>query len=101
MAYIQREIQHIYPGKWEELEAIDKEFAKVEAKYGFSPKKRYQVMSGSEKMGTLIVEHYWENLAAMETAHGKLQADPEFQVLSTKIDTILKDDRVELLWVLP
>ena len=101
MAYIQREVQHIYDGKWEELEAIDKEYTKIEAKYGFSAKKRYQMMSGPDKMGTLIVEHQWESLAAMETAFNKLMADPDWKALGPRADTIVKDDRMELLWIMP
>jgi len=101
MAYIQREIQHIYPGKWEDLEAIDKEYSKIEAKYGFSPKKRYQIITGSDEMNTLIVEHHWESLAAMETAFNKLMADPEWQALGPRAETIIRDDRLELLFIMP
>jgi hypothetical protein len=101
MAYIQRQVQHIYPGKWEELEAIDKEYTKIEGKYGFSAKKRYRMMSGPDDMSTLIVENQWESLADMEKAYEKLMADPEWKALEPKADTIVKDNRLEILLILP
>lgn len=101
MAILARQVQHIYADKWEELEAFDKENNAVEAKYGFPPKKRYQMMSGPDEMGTLIVEYQWESLAAMEEAYNKLMVDPVFQELGKRGNGILRDNRFELYIILP
>jgi len=101
MVVIEREVQHVYPDKWEELEAIDKEFNKVEAKYGLPPKKRYQMFSGADVLDTLIVEYQWESLAAMETAYTKLMVDPEWQALGKRVNKVVKDIRIELFMPLP
>jgi hypothetical protein len=101
MVVIDREVQHVYPDKWEELEAIDKEFNKVEAKYGLPPKKRYQMISGPGKSGTLIIERTWESMAVMEAAFERLMADPVYQALTQKPYSIIKDCRWELYTPLP
>ena len=58
MIVIERQIQKIRPGKWAELEEIDKEFNQLEAGFGFPPKKRYQCIIGGHDINTLIV-HCW------------------------------------------
>jgi hypothetical protein len=84
-----------------ELEAIDKEYNAVEAKMGFPPKKRYQMISGPDEQGTLIIERQWGSLAAMEAAYEKIMADPKWQAVNQKSNTIIKDNRLELYTPLP
>ena len=55
----------------------------------------------SKLSSSLIQHHHWDNLAAMETAYTKLMADPEWKAWGPRADTIIKDDRVELLMTLP
>ncbi len=101
MIIIHREVQHIYPDKWADLAVIDQEYNKIEAKYGFPQKKRSQLLSGKDEMNTLIIEYQFESLAAMEAAFEKLMADPEWQALGERANSILRDIRIELLMPLP
>jgi hypothetical protein len=101
MVILERQVQHVYTDKWAELEQLDKEFNAVEARYGFPPKKRYQMMSGPDEMGTLIIERQWASLAAMEAAYEKLMLDPAYQSVNQKSSLILKDNRLELYTPLP
>jgi hypothetical protein len=56
MVVLERLVQHIYADKLAELDALDKEYNAVEGKYGFPAKKRYQMISGPEETGTIVVE---------------------------------------------
>jgi hypothetical protein len=101
MVVVERMIQQIYPDKWEELEAIDKKFNLAEARLGFPPKKRYQLLSGRDAMNTLIVERQWPSLAALEATNEKAMADPEYQVLGKGLTSIIKSMHWELYMPLP
>ena len=39
MVILERDVQHIYPDKWDELNAIDGEFNQIESGLGFPAKK--------------------------------------------------------------
>jgi hypothetical protein len=103
MKVLQRQVQEIRFGKWEELEEIDAKFNVVESRLGFPPnKKRYQCyFGGHPAMSTLIVEYEWESLAAMEAAYEKAMADPEWQALATEVGAIVKSNQMELYVPLP
>jgi hypothetical protein len=101
MITILREVQHVYPDKWADLEIINQEFNILEARLGFPPKKRYQVLSGPEEYQTLIIEYQWESMAVMEATFEKAYADPDYQKLMAKSFSILRDNRVEMLMPLP
>ena len=100
MIVILRQIQVIYPDKWAELEAIDKKFNVVEARLGFPAKKRYQLLSGSDEVNTLIIETQWPSMAVMESTYEKAMADPEWQVLYNQ-GGIIKNTYWELYQLLP
>jgi hypothetical protein len=100
MIVVLRQTQHIYPDKWAELEAIDKKFNVVEARLGFPAKKRYQLLSGSDEVNTLIIETQWPSMAVMESTYEKAMADPEWQVLYNQ-GGIIKNTRWELYQLLP
>jgi hypothetical protein len=101
MITIERMIQHIYPGKWAELEAIDKKYNAVEARLGFPAKKRYQLLMGTHPAGTLIIERQWPSLAAMEAANERGMADPEYQALQQEGASIIKSVHWELYMPMP
>jgi hypothetical protein len=101
MVTIERMIQHIYPGKWVELEAIDKKYNAVEARLGFPAKKRYQCLTGSHDSNTLIIERQWDSLAAMEATYEKTFADPEHQALVKESTSIIKGEQWELYMPMP
>ena len=100
MIVVLRQTQHIYPDKWAELEAIDKKFNVVEARLGFPAKKRYQLLSGSDEVNTLIIETQWPSMAVMESTYEKAMADPEWQVLYNQ-GGIIKNTYWELYQLLP
>ncbi|TFG30281.1 MAG: hypothetical protein EU532_01460 [Promethearchaeota archaeon] len=94
---IQRLIQRVYNGKWDELESIDKKFTELENKMGFPPKKRYRCLSSPYDTNTIIIERQWESLAKLEKINTKSFLDPEYQKLSNSIDTIIESQHMELL----
>ncbi len=101
MICVERHIQQIRPGKWGELDALDKRFNAVESRLGFPPKKRYQCYIGGHSLYTLIVERQWESLAAMEAAYEKAFVDPEHQALETESALIIESIQIELYAPLP
>ncbi|MGA2491228.1 MAG: hypothetical protein ABSF99_13755 [Anaerolineales bacterium] len=98
---LERMIQHIYPGKWADLEVIDKKYNVVEARLGFPAKKRYQLLMGSHPAGTLVIERQWPSLAAMEEANMKGFTDPEYQALQQEGAPIIKSVFWEVYMQLP
>ena len=101
MIVIHRQIQHIPPDKWAELESLDKKYNVVEARLGFPPKKRYQLLSGNDEVNTLIIETQWPSMAVLESTLEKAMADPEYQALYAQGVPIIRDMHWELYQVLP
>jgi hypothetical protein len=94
---IQRLIQRVYNGKWDELEPIDKKFTELENKMGFPPKKRYRYLTGPYDTNVIIIERQWESLAKMEKIMTKAFLDPEYVKLGSQLDSIIKSQKQELL----
>ena len=82
MVIVERMIQQIAPGKWEELEELDKKYTVVESRLGFPAKKRYWAYAGSHPSGTLIITRQWDSMAEMEATYEKAFADSEHQALN-------------------
>lgn len=101
MIAIERMTQKIYPGKWAELEEIDKRFNEVEQRVGFPPKKRLQCVMGSLDQNTLIIERQWDSLAAMESTYEKVMTDPAWQSLGKEIASIVQSSQIEVFTPLP
>lgn len=102
MKVLQRQIQQIRPGKWSDLEEIDKRFNVAESRLGFPPnKKRYRCYFGGHNVNTLIVEYEWDSLAALETAYQNAMADPEWQALAAEVESIVKNNQMELYAPMP
>jgi hypothetical protein len=102
MNVLHRQIQHVRPGKWAELEAIDERFNAVERRLGFPDnKRRYRCYFGGHDINTLIVEYEWESMAALEAAYERAMADPEWQALSEEVTPLLQDNQMELYAPLP
>jgi hypothetical protein len=101
MVWVERHVQQIVPGKWAELEAIDKKYNTVESRLGFPAKRRYRCYVGGHNTNTLIVERQWESLAAMEATYEKAFADPEHQALEVESAPIIESVQVELYVPLP
>ena len=75
MIVVSRWIQTVRPGKWAELEELEKKYQDVERRLGFPPtKKRYRSFAGGHDLSTLIVEFHWDSLATMEVTLDRLKA---------------------------
>ncbi|MFW9771656.1 MAG: hypothetical protein ACFFFB_17430 [Candidatus Heimdallarchaeota archaeon] len=94
---IERVIQRIANGKWEELEKLDKQFNELEAHFGFPKKKRFRYMSGAYDTQTLVIERQWQSMALIEKAYVKAFLDSDYQKLSEKIEPIVEWEKIELL----
>ncbi|TFG08387.1 MAG: hypothetical protein EU539_02470 [Promethearchaeota archaeon] len=94
---IQRLIQRVYSGKWEDLEKIDKKYTELENKMGFPAKKRYRVLTGAHDNNTIIIERQWQSLAQFEKLHTKAFLDPEYQKLDETLESIIEISYQELL----
>ena len=101
MITIERMIQKIYPGKWAELEEIDKRYDEIERRMGFPAKKRYQCIFGALDTNTLVIEREWESLAAMEATYEKVMALPEYQALGKEVGSIVASSVIEVYAPLP
>lgn len=101
MIVIERQIQKVRPGKWEDLEKIEQEFNQMEAGFGFPKKKRYQCIVGGHDTNTLIIERQWESMAVLEKAYEGSLANPDYQKLAQKLNKIVKSIQYELYWPLP
>jgi hypothetical protein len=99
--FLERLVQKVHPGKWVELEALDKKYDVIEGKYGFPPKKRYQATIGGGDSNTLIIQRDWPSLAAMETAYMACMADPAWQALAAESTDILENTVREVYLELP
>ena len=101
MITIERMTQTIFPGKWDDLNEIDKRFNEIEQRMGFPQKRRYQCMIGGLDQNTLIIERQWDCLAVMESTYEKAMAEPEYQVLLKEVESIVKSSRLEVFVPLP
>ncbi len=101
MKIVERLTQKIYPGKWLELEEIDKKYTALEKDFGFPVKKRYQCIAGEYDFNTLIIERQWESMAEMEAIYGKALANEDYQKLSQEGSSVVKSSRMELYTPLP
>jgi tetrahydromethanopterin S-methyltransferase subunit G len=101
MITIERMIQRINPGKWAELEEIDKRYDEIERKMGFPAKKRYQCIMGTLDQNTLVIERQWQSLAEMEATYEKVMALPEYQALGKEVGSIVASALIEIYTPLP
>lgn len=85
-----RTIQEIQPGKWDELEELDKEFNEIEyEKYKYPKKRRYRLLTGINNTNTLIVERVWESMRKMENVMEESAFDPDLMKLNEKLNDIM------------
>ncbi len=96
MIVVERMITEIYPGKFAELQELDKRYDAIEAGLGYPPKKRFWNISGVYDFNTLILERQWASMAAMEAAVEKSFVNPDIQALNAEGIAIIKSTRIEL-----
>ena len=101
MIVVERQMQKVRPGKWPELEEIDKKYNAVESRLGFPTKRRYRCYFGGHDINTLIIERQWDGLAVMETTYERAFADSEWQGLEALSTSIIESVQFELYAPLP
>ena len=102
MNALMRMTQKVVPGKWAELDEIDKRFNVLEKRLGFPQnKKRYQCLMGAHDSNTLIIEYQWDSLAALEAVYEKAFADPEYQAILNEVSSIVESNQIEIYTQLP
>ena len=101
MKIMERHIGNVRPGKWAELEQIEKKYDAVERQWGFPPKRRYRALYGSHSRDVHIVERGWDGMAVMEAALEKAVASSEWQALGQELHSVLESLQIELYQPLP
>ncbi len=96
MIMLERQVQHVRPEKWGDLEAMDKKFNEVEKALGFPAKRRYRLYIGGSSNDTLVIEREWPSLAAFEAAYEKAFASAEWQALGAEVASIITSNQDEL-----
>jgi hypothetical protein len=99
---LMREIQKICPGKWEELEGIEKEWQALEKGAGYPEgKRRYKGLSAPHDLDTLVVEVEWESFTVYEEVCAKVAQQPGFAELVARTDPLIESMSFEFYTVLP
>jgi hypothetical protein len=98
---LERQVQKLYPGKWDDLEDIDKRYDQVEKKYAFPPKRRYRAYSASGDTDTIVIEREYKSMTKYEETMYKIWADPEWQKLNKEAEKIIKHNHIEFYLVWP
>jgi hypothetical protein len=100
---MERMIQKVKKGKWEEAMELEKRFDALEARQGGIPtKRRYRCIYGAYDFDVFIWEREWEDAATIE-AKGREQRGPDLQPLWQELfdegEDIYESNRMELYWV--
>ena len=99
MKCMERLIQKVDPGKWEELLSFDKRYDAVEARLGYPPTRRYRCIVGASDVNTRVCEREWGSMAAFEATLEKALADPEWQALYAELGSVVLSGQFELYQV--
>jgi hypothetical protein len=100
---MERMIQRIKKGKWEEAIEFEKRFDALEARQGGIPaKRRYRCVYGAYDFDVFIWEREWEDLATLQQKYME-QDNPDLQPLWQELfdetEDIYESNRRELYWV--
>jgi hypothetical protein len=96
---LQRLIQKVRPGKWDQLDKIDKKYDEIEKKYGFPPKRRYRALIGPLDNNTVIIEREWKSTAQLEDSMLRTYNDPEYQKLGVELEANIIESQFQELYV--
>lgn len=99
MKCMERLIQKVDPGKWEEVLAMSKRFDIVESRLGFPPTRRYRCLVGASDIDTRVCEREWSSMAAFEEGWEKAFADPEHLALVAELGSAVLSHQFELYLV--
>jgi hypothetical protein len=99
MKCMERLIQKVDPGKWEQLLAKEKRFDVVETRLGYPNTRRYRCFAGASDTNTRVCEREWGSLSAFEATFEKALADPEWQALAAEPSSAVLSNQWELYLV--
>lgn len=101
---MERWIQRVKKGKWEEAMELEKQFSEMEVDRGYPPKRWYRPIYGSADYYDLVWEREWEDLATLEKTNME-QPAPDVQAkidkLMKRADDVYESTHLELYWVVP
>ena len=94
MALLERHIQKIRASnlikEWEQSWiALEKRLG------GFPDKRYYELVSGTDPMGTMVWEREWETFATMDAAYQRMFQDPEASRLGARAHEVITEERLE------
>ena len=101
MRILERWVQNIRDGQWQNLEDMNRELSQVEDRYGFAPKRRYRRITGSISDNTLVVEREWASMADMEAAYDAIWRDPDYARVTAQLPSIIAQNEFEIYQALP
>ena len=93
---IQRMVQTIPAGRWDEYEELDKKFDEIEKKIGYPQKKRLRCLFGAVGSNSIVIEFEWASLSKMEKTITKAYLDPEYQKLLEKLQSLILKATTEI-----
>jgi hypothetical protein len=99
MEIIVRNIVEILPGKMEEGMELVKQWMAVASRVSGTPSRCYRpFIGGGDTTRTIIWEMEHDNLATFEALPVKIGADPEMQVLFSKLNAVIDSIDVEVYY---
>lgn len=101
MAVVERCIQSIPGGKWDEFMEWENKWVPVNKRLGMPPKRHYRAFYASHDICTHVWEIEWASLAELEATWAKMLADPEAQALVAQHFTFVAREQRELYFLLP
>ena len=100
MKIMERHIGKVRPGKWAELEQIEKQYDAIERPWGFPLKRRYRALYGSYSRDAHITEREWDGMAVMEAALERAVARSEWLALGQDLNSVLESLQIEVYQML-
>jgi hypothetical protein len=102
MAIMDRQIEHVRPGKVEAYLALAKKYDELNASYGAPHWQIFRMWSGGQDTLTFVIERQWESMEAQSAVFTKVFSDPQHrhEALDKELEDILVGGTVqELYWV--
>lgn len=96
MKIMERIICRVKPGKWAELEAVEKKYDVLESQWGFPPKRRYRALYGSYSRDFYITEREWDGMVAREAALGNGFSSSEWLALGDELNLVVESIQIEI-----
>jgi hypothetical protein len=100
MKIMERHIGKVRPGKWAELETVEKQYDAVERQWSFPPKRRYRALYGSYSRDVYITEREWDGMTLREVSLERAFVSAEWQALGEDLNSVLESLQIEIYQLL-